>query len=315
MWRAHREEDDEAQFATDLDELEDLCLSLNIRPEERSGPADVDLRPLTGGTSASTSTTAPGGSSKDFEWATLDLEESTSEVPQESECENPFDTLTGGQRASYELQQCGSLPHGCRIEKAVGVSAQYFFSVDAAEGPYAPATIVFWIKIFDEFPALDGVSVRATKKIFHPNIDHETGRLKVPQVGAGSDSGFHLKDLLVAIRRLVLSPTDSPAVNADAAMLLQTDPEEFRRVVRSTLGGGEYRGARFERVLDFSKKGASNPSGAAVAVGEKQRQMSDQMRVDLMQLDVLQAKIKALADDMISQNTIECSDLEASEDP
>lgn len=311
-WRQRDEfEDDEEQFATELDDLEDLCVSLNMRSEERHAtPADVDLRPLTGGTSASASTTAPGGSSKDFELASLDnLEESASEVPRDSD--NPFDMLEGGQRASYELQQCGSLPHGCRIEKAAGVSAQYFFSVDAAEGPYAPATLTFWIKIFDEFPALDGISIRATKRIFHPNIDQETGRLKVPQL-AGSEASCRLKDILTAIRRLVLTPTDSPAVNGDAAMLLQTDPTEFRRTVRSMLGGGEYRGTRFDRVLDFGGKNCASAKGAE---SEKRHPMSDQLKVDLMKLDVLQAKLKGMADDMIKQNTQECCDLEASEEP
>jgi ubiquitin-conjugating enzyme E2 M len=251
--------------------------------------------------------------------ASLDLEESTAgsttEVPQDAESGNPFDTLLGGVRASYELQQCGSLPHGCRIEQATGVSAQYFFTVDASEGPYAPASLTFWIKIFDEFPAFDGVSIRATKKIFHPNIDQESGRLKVPQLETGrSESVCHMKDLLVAIRRLVMSPTDSPAVNQDAAMLLQTDREEFRRVVRNTLGGGGYRGASFDRVLDFGKKGAS-AKAKKDDPGEKQRQMSDKMRVELMQLDVMQAKLKALADDMITQNNVECCNLEASNEP
>lgn len=309
-WQRRSEEDDEANFAADLDDLEDLCQALNMRADDRHLQSEADHRPLTGGTSASTSTTAPGGSSKDFEVASMDLEESasvaTAEVHRESE--NPWDSLTGGQRASYELQQCGSLPLGCRMESAEGVSAQYFFSVDASEGPFAPSTLTFWIKVFPEFPAPDGVSIRCTKKIFHPNVDQETARVKLPHSGTGQEE--KLKDILVSLRQLVLCPTDSPAVNADAAMLLQTDPDEFRRVVRSTLGGGEYRGARFDTVLDFGTKKRASPACSS----DKQPQMSDQMKVDLMQLDVLQAKLKTLADKMIRENAEECSDLEASRD-
>lgn len=303
-WAAPSEADDEEAFAADLNDLEDLCRALNLRSEERQSTVDFEPRPPTGGTSASASTTAPGGSNG-FEVASVDFDEPVAEALPESE--NPFDSLRGGQRASYELQQCGSLPHGCRIERTPGVSAQFFFSVDAAEGPYAPATLTFWIKIFNEFPALDGISIRSTKRIFHPHIHPDTGLLKLQREGCDAES--RLKDILCAIRQAVLRPTDSPAVNADAAMLLQTDPEEFRRTVRSTLAGGEYSGARFDKVLDFSKK-----RGNADDSSEKrsQQQMSDQMKVQLMQLDVMQAKFKAFADRMITDNNLECRDLEVS---
>lgn len=305
-WNPSSEMDDEDEFYSELDDLEDLCQSLHIHTaEERHGPVDTDLRPFTG-TSTSASTTAPGGSSKDFEVASLDLEEAYPEVPRDSD--NPFDTLRGGQCASYELQHCGALPHGCRIEKTPGASAQYFFSVDAAEGPYAPATLIFWIKIFDEFPAPDAFSIRSTKRIFHPNVDQDSGHLRL-QRDSGVQSSYHLKDLLVAIRRAVLSPMDSPAVNADAAMLLQTDPDEFRRAVRSTLGGGEYRGTRFDKVLDFSKKGVG-ADGASQA--RPRPDMSDEMKVELMKLDVLQAQCKAFADNLIKENTLEYQHLEVS---
>jgi ubiquitin-conjugating enzyme E2 M len=293
---------DEADLAADLDDLEELCFSLNITSEERHVLGEADRRPLTSGTSASASTTAPGGSSKDFEVASLDLDEPAHEATNESD--NPFDSLRGGQRASYELQQCGALPFGCRIEATPGASTQFFFSVDAAEGPYTPASLTFWVKFFDEFPALDGVSVRSTKRIFHPNIDQDTGHLKLPQ-DAGAN--LHVKDLLAAIRGSVLRPTDSPAANADAAMLLQTDPEEFRRVVRSTLGGGEYRGTSFDKVLDFGKKRGDGGYGPSAA---QRRSMSDEMKVALMKLDVLQTQCKALADTMIQGNNEECRSLE-----
>lgn len=304
-WSPRSEADDEADFAADLEDLEDLCRSLNMHTEGHA-TLDFDLRPLTGGTSASASTTAPGGSSKDFEVASLDLEEVSCEVPRESD--NPFDSLCGGQRASYELQQIGTLPHGCRIERSPGAAAQFFFSVDASEGPYVPATFTFWIKIFDEFPATDGVSIRSTKRIFHPNIDQDSGHFKVPQE-SGMQSSCRLKDILIAIRRSVLAPTDSPAVNADAAMLLQTDPDEFRRIVRSTLGGGEYRGVQFDKVLDFGKK---RTNAGDSSEGRQRPEMSDEMKVELMKLDVLQAQFKALADNMIKENCLECRDLEAS---
>lgn len=308
-WAARSEADDEEMFVAELDELEDLCQALNIRSKERHGPVDFEPRPLTSGTSPSASTTAPSRSTG-FEIASADFEESPGEPQAPPESDNPFDSLRGGQRASYELQQCGSLPHGCRIERTPGVPAQFFFSVDAAEGPYAPATLTFWIKVFNEFPAVDGISIRSTKRVFHPHVQPDTGHFQLQRECCGAES--RLKDILVAIRRSVLSPTDSPAANADAAILLQTDPEGFRRVVRNTLAGGEYRGSRFDKVLEFAKE-----RGSAEGSSEKQRgrQMSDQMKVQVMQLDVMQAQFKAFADKMITENNTECRELEASLHP
>jgi ubiquitin-conjugating enzyme E2 M len=292
--------------------LDELCDHLGLRSEDRQaaveGPVDSDTRPLTGGTSASASTTVPGGSSgfevaslgasTGFEAASLDHEETIV-----ADSDNPFDSLQGGQRVSYEMQQGNVLPHGCRLERAPGTSAQFFLSVDASEGPYAPATLKFWIKVFNEFPASDGVSIRSTQRIFHPNIDPDSGQVRLQPDSLERVCRF--KDVLSAIRRLVVTPTDSPAANADAAMLLQTDPEEFRRTVRTTLGGGEYRSVRFDRVLDFNKKSSKE------VVDESQLpQMSEQMRLELMKLEVLQGQFKAFADTMIKQNTAECRDLE-----
>jgi ubiquitin-conjugating enzyme E2 M len=233
--------------------------------------------------------------------ASLDFEESSADT------DNPLDALRGGQRASYELQQGGALPHGCRLEQTPGVASQYIFTVDACEGPYAPATIPFWIKIFDEFPARDGVSIRCTRRIFHPNIDQDTGLVKIQQDLFAAELRF--KDLLAALRQLVLNPTDSPVANHDAAMLLQTNAEDFRRVVRTSLGGGEYRGVRFDRVLDFSKK--STNSGYPSDLNQiRAPQMSDQTKLALMKIEVMQVQYKAYADDVMRRNTEESQTLE-----
>merc|ERR1712151_921627 len=180
-------------------------------------------------------------------------------------------------------------------------------------GPYTPSSLVFWIKIFDEFPAPGGFSVRCTQKIFHPSVDPDTRHLDIQEChlaavtaelsssrlcgltamgeGVGNAVGRVIA-LIGAIRRLMLHPEDSPASNSDVAMLLQTDPDEFRRTVRLTLTGGEYRGMRFDRVLGVSK----GSSGAKLDVGEtqplQQRELSDQARMELMNLEIMRDKFK-----------------------
>jgi len=304
-------EDDEDDFADELAELEVLCQHLGMRgerAEEHYSLTDAETRPLTGGTSASASTTVPGGSIGG-EAPSIDLDDQPSGVEALAESDNPFDTLQGAQRASYEMQNC-ALPHGCRAERTPGSSGQLFFTVDATSGPYTPATLMFWIKIFDEFPAPGGLSVRCTKRIFHPNIEIETGNLRLPQNSHEQPGARerHLRDLFTTIREQVLTPSDSPAANADAAMLLQTDRDEFRRVVRSTLAGGEYRGVQFDRVLDFSKKRA----GEKEQKKDEQRPstMSDHFKVEMMKLEVMRDQFKAQANDMIALNNRECRALQ-----
>merc|ERR1719261_2041728 len=137
------------------------------------------------------------------------------------------------------------------MTRSPGTGAQLFFSVDVCEGPYAPATLTFWIKVFDEYPLPSGYSIRCTKRIFHPNIDPETGRMDIEKHELEGKDPSKLRSILSAIRQRILEPVDVPAVNPEAAMLRQTDPEEFRRTVRKTLGGGEHRGVQFDRISNL----------------------------------------------------------------
>ncbi|CAE7543272.1 RCE2 [Symbiodinium natans] len=58
--------------------------------------------------------------------------------------------------------------------------AQLFYTIDVAEGPYTPATLTFWVKVFQEYPLPGSISVRCTKRIFHPSIDPRTGATALP---------------------------------------------------------------------------------------------------------------------------------------
>jgi len=307
-----------------LDDLQQLSQHLGMTEDEDA----LEVRPPTGGTSASVSTTAHGGSSNSqamsasagFDAVSECSEENLDEV-EGALSDDPFDTLRGPQRAHYELQHA-TLPHGCRIETSPGSLGQLFLSVDVGEGPYTPSTLVFWIKIFGEYPARDSFSVRCTKKIFHPSVDPDTRHVDLQesqliaageQLASGSRQGstgvkeMRLQAMLVAIRNLVLRPVDSPAANADAAMLLQTDPDEFRRTVRSTMNGGEYRGVRFDKVLSLGKS-----STTVVVDKPTAREMPDSLRMDLMKLEVMRDQWKKQANEFSEQNMIELRSLESS---
>lgn len=307
---ANNEDDDD--FTAQLEELEALSRHLGLSVDEDAfrGSASADLRPATGGTSTSVSTTVPSGSIGGEDDGPSSLGSTAREGCNLTE--DPLETLQGGPRAQYELSKM-KLPLGCRIERSPGSSAQYFFTMDVAEGPYTPVTLDFWIKVFEEFPAPGSFSVRCTKRIFHPSVDPGTKQVEIREDGLEGGAAQRLQALLGEVRRLMVAPTDSPAINSEAAMLLQTDPEEFRRVVRLTLGGGVYSGVQFDRVLG-SKTGSTAVADTvaleASAAVRQQRPASDAVIIDLMKLEVMRDQFKAQATVWQQANMREMADLE-----
>lgn len=290
-----REEDDEdAAFARELEELEELRVRVDPRADDGPLPG-VDMRP------ASSSTTAAGGST--IGYATSYSVGSSVGADQGVLPDDPLDSLQGAVRAHRDMQQL-KLPFGCRIETSPGCGAQFFFVIDVADGPYTPATLSFWIKIFDEFPEPGSCSIRCTQRIFHPNVDPSTGRIELPE-DRFDENGNRLRSLLTALHQMILAPSASPVVkNTDAAKLLQTNPNEFRRTVRLTLGGGEFGGTRFEKIL--GKAGVAAVKGAAAA----RAPLSDATKVELMKIEVMKDQFKDQMSSWQLRNESEVTGLE-----
>jgi len=207
-------------------------------------------------------------------------------------------SLKGVPRLQRELQQC-RLPHGCRLEASQVSPAQLFLSMDVAEGPYTPASLTFWIKVFEDFPAEGSFSIRATRKIFHPCVDACTGAIEVPEEALDSGrEGLQLRSLVLAVRDLIVNPPGAPVLNSHAATLLQTDHDEFRRVVRLTLNGGDYAGARFDRVLNPSTMGRLDSKEDPL----DGKAISQKVRVDLMELEAMKERFKVQASEVQQLN-------------
>eukprot|EP00930_Biecheleria_cincta_P047074 TRINITY_DN32567_c0_g1_i1.p1 TRINITY_DN32567_c0_g1~~TRINITY_DN32567_c0_g1_i1.p1 ORF type:complete len:447 (+),score=50.38 TRINITY_DN32567_c0_g1_i1:30-1343(+) len=278
--RDAEEDFDDDEFDRQLLELEELSEHLARYGDFSRG---LEMRPTTGGTSASDSTTAPASSR-----GTLEANACQEQDLDGNGDVDPLRSLTGAPLAHYEISRM-RLPHGCRFETSHGSFAQFFLSVDVTEGPYTPATLVFWIKIFSEYPQVGNFSVRCTKRIFHPCVDASTGAVDVRTEGE-----VRLPSLIEALLQLVKSPPTSPALNDDAAALLERDPDEFRRKVRLTLNGGEHGGVTYDRVINLTKAAPDKkaPRGS----------MSEQIQIDLMKLEVLKEEYKSHASAFIQQN-------------
>lgn len=277
---AEEEDLDDDEFDQQLLELEELSQHLAHYGDSSRG---LEMRPTTGGTSASDSTTAPASSR-----ATLDATACQEQDLDWNGDVDPLRSLIGAPLAHYEISRM-RLPHGCRIETSHGSFAQFFLSMDVTEGPYTPATLVFWIKIFAEYPQANNFSVRCTKHIFHPCVDSSTGAVDVRTEGE-----TRLPSLIEALIQLVKRPPTSPALNDDAAALLERDPDEFRRKVRLTLNGGEHGGVTYDRVINLTK---ATPDKKA-----SRGSMSEQTQIDLMKLEVLKEEYKSQASAFIQQN-------------
>lgn len=312
-------DDDDDDLADDLQELDELMSRMCIGDDGQKAPTSIaaattDLRPFTGGTSHSSSSTAVPGSrgsrgsrssgAGPVEVGVRDPDSADDGLP-EVIPEDAFGELRGAMRAHYELSK-GSLPQGCRIESTPGVSTQFLFEVDVGEGPYTATTLAFWIKVFDDFPARESFSIRSSRRIFHPQVDPETRRVDLTEedFADGQDGRFHA--VLRALRGLARAPRDAPAANTEAAMLLQTDPDEFRRTVRLTLGGGNHRGVQYDRVLTVSKAGGR----VVTPTTQKRTEKSEQVALGMMQLEVMKDQFKSQANTFLEKNSADLRDLE-----
>lgn len=307
---------DEDDFDEQMEQLEALSRHLGLRcgkASSNSSSLDLEvLRPTTAGTTASASTTAASST-----LAITEMDATLGESSGRSSCASgdPFEDLRGAERVHYELQKV-TLPHGCHIKTSAGSAAQLFFDIDVSEGPYAPVTLSFWIKIFDEYPDRGSLSVRCTSRIFHPSVDAETRRVEIPQEQLGGTdasvaSHGSIRGTLMAIRSLILSPSDAHVANSDAAMLLQADPDEFRRTVRATLLGGEYQGSRFDRVV---KPGGSSHGTRSLPLTEVPSRAATPLQANLslqmMGLEVSGRELRAMASAYQHENTVELRCLE-----
>lgn len=296
----HEYGEDEASCLADIEEIDEMRSYLGLHTEEDQRCIDTGRRTPTS-TSASRSTTTCSSLSGETETD----ERSECSIARALKCEDPWDTLRGPQRAHHELQQW-SLPPNTHIESSPGSSAQFFYTVDVAEGPFTPASLTFWIKVFEDFPADGSCGVRCTKRIFHPSVDPSSCKWHFH----GDDGGVGFPALLLAIRKSVCTPESSPA-NAVASTLLQTDPDEFRRVVRTTLNGGEHGGVRYDRTLVLGRS-SSSMGGESKIPGKPSTPLHQQefLKVEMMKIEVLRDELKSKVDVMQHENSVECRGLE-----
>ena len=153
----------------------------------------------------------------------------------------------------------------------------FVLTIEPDEGMYRGGAFHFSFAINQNFPH-DPPKVKCSQKIYHPNIDLEGNvclnilredwkpvlnlnavivGLQVRLEGANiwdqrgrAQALSHRVLLLTCISQfLFLEPNSSDPLNKEAAEDLKNTREQFKRNVRSSMGGGTVRGESFERVL------------------------------------------------------------------
>lgn len=318
---------EERDYMAACDEIEALSRHLGLSQGDELVIVEAP-RGGTGGSSASRSTAVGGSSVGEATTSSRGFDERSSCSRTGSRGEgrrgdfeeaDPSDMYTGAQRVHHELQTQGTLPHGIRVETSAATMSQFFFSMDVAEGPYMPTTFDFWVKIFDDFPSRDSFRVRCMKRVFHPNVHTDSGRIDVPLDLADWRGSGAMRALLCAVRQLFVAPADvracgvTPPANADAAALLKTDPDDFRRTVRLTLAGGEYRGTRYDALHAAPARASKGAKAALSATAPLPRGSTpDSVTVEVMRLEVLKEQYKEQISFWQNQNSVDASNVELS---
>ncbi|DBA05263.1 TPA: hypothetical protein N0F65_007425 [Lagenidium giganteum] len=123
---------------------------------------------------------------------------------------------------------------------------QLIFTISIAEvqGPYANGDFTFFVEIPKTYPFHAPV-VTCTTRVWHPNVDLETGRVMMPILGQDWRPVLSINTVLLGLQLIFLEPGIQYAMNKQAAELLLSDPIEFRRQVQAILCGGKFYGYEF----------------------------------------------------------------------
>ncbi|ETV93207.1 hypothetical protein H310_12806 [Aphanomyces invadans] len=119
-------------------------------------------------------------------------------------------------------------------------------SVGDVDSPYANGDFRFQFDIPRTYPFHAPV-VKSLDKIWHPNIDINTGQVMFSILGNDWRPVLSINTILLGLQLIFLEPSIEFAVNQVAATTLVNDPQLFRRQVQHTLCGGAIYGVEFLR--------------------------------------------------------------------
>jgi ubiquitin-conjugating enzyme E2 S len=106
---------------------------------------------------------------------------------------------------------------------------QLIILITGAHGtPYSQGVWKLHLKMPEDYPINPPKAIFKTR-IFHPNVDENTGAVCLETLKRDWDKKLTLKDILVTISCLLINPNPDSALNAEAGSLLQEDYDAFAR--------------------------------------------------------------------------------------
>ncbi|RYO78646.1 hypothetical protein DL766_000053 [Monosporascus sp. MC13-8B] len=126
----------------------------------------------------------------------------------------------------------------------------FVLEIKPDEGCYHGGRFTFTFNLSQNYPH-EPPKVRCQQKIYHPNIDLE-GKVCLNILREDWKPVLNLNAVIVGLQFLFLEPNASDPLNKEAAEDLRSSRENFRRNVRTAMGGGAIRGVAYDRVL-FNK--------------------------------------------------------------
>lgn len=135
-----------------------------------------------------------------------------------------------------------------QIPNGNGNQATFTCTLTPIEGPFAHGTFVFDLRVPHTYPYYPP-SVKCLTKVFHPNFDFRSGAVYLPILTDRWRPVLTMNTVIFSLQLLFLEPvrmkvcSESEAIlNPWANQLRQESPSKYEKLVRATMGGGNFFG-------------------------------------------------------------------------
>lgn len=150
-------------------------------------------------------------------------------------------------RAQKDIAEMDPIP-GARLEFPDKENLLHFtVYLKPTDGLFKGAEYIFDVNVPFDYP-YSPPKVKCLTPIYHPNINEE-GAVCLNILRQDWKPVLTLGSVIIGLMTLFLEPNPGDPLNHDAAKMMIERPQEFDRTVKRTLGGGNFFGRNFPKLL------------------------------------------------------------------